>query len=183
MICAPPPANSDGSGKPRADVAESVDARDLKSCDLWSCGFESRRPHHPRYTTGREACLRQDFPIHNLILRRERSEPRRRAPVIVATSGCLLRGQSIFDRLTPQDEVAGGRDSHPGFTPLSWPVRTRQRQLFAIPSFVLCLLIASYAVNSELNLFTSSNGRLALGRRRICDCGYRFIPRRHRPRR
>lgn len=30
----------------RADVAELVDARDLKSLGLWSYGFDPRRPHH-----------------------------------------------------------------------------------------------------------------------------------------
>lgn len=30
----------------RADVAESVDAADLKSAGPRSCGFESHRPHH-----------------------------------------------------------------------------------------------------------------------------------------
>ncbi len=47
----------------------------------------------------------------HLILRCGRSkiaEPRRRAPDAAVTSGALLRGQSIFDRLTPQDEVGVG---------------------------------------------------------------------------
>src|SRR3546814_1137950 len=36
-----------GLTKPGADVAKSVDAADLKSAGLVSCGFKSRRPHHP----------------------------------------------------------------------------------------------------------------------------------------
>src|SRR5208283_2634025 len=34
------------------DVAKLVDARDLKSLDLWSYGFDSRRPHHGFRTRG-----------------------------------------------------------------------------------------------------------------------------------
>ena len=34
---------------PRADVAESVDAPDLKSVGHRPWGFESPRPHHPFY--------------------------------------------------------------------------------------------------------------------------------------
>ena len=33
------------TGTARADVAKSVDAADLKSAGLVSCGFKSRRPH------------------------------------------------------------------------------------------------------------------------------------------
>src|SRR3546814_15193034 len=36
-----------GLTKPGADVAKSVDAADLKSAGLVSCGLQSRRPHHP----------------------------------------------------------------------------------------------------------------------------------------
>src|SRR3546814_5792197 len=38
---------------PGADVAKSVDAADLKSAGLVSCGFKSRRPHQPRREIGR----------------------------------------------------------------------------------------------------------------------------------
>jgi integration host factor subunit beta len=34
------------SRRSNADVAESVDAGDLKSSAQWACGFKSRRPHH-----------------------------------------------------------------------------------------------------------------------------------------
>jgi hypothetical protein len=39
---------SDGHVPAQADVAEPVDAGDLKSSAPWACGFESRRPHHRR---------------------------------------------------------------------------------------------------------------------------------------